>query len=435
MHKKLNEILNKTNKELLERKKRVRPFKVFKKGHLNIIAEVKLASPSEGKLGQEKEMASRVKEYEKAGAVAISVVTEKHFFKGDPKLVGEIKKISSLPVLQKDFILDESQIYQQFLDGADAILLIVRILSKEKLQELVKTTIKLGLEPVVEINSQADLVKALSTTTKIIAVNARDLDSFKVDVDKACELLKKVPNRFIKLGFSGVMGKTEVNKYQKAEADGILIGTSLMKSGNINKFLEDLKFPQVKICGIRTEKAAKVAIKSGADFLGFNFVNSSKRYIDPKLAKKIIKTVKGKAKLVGVFQNAPISEVNNLAAKLDLDLVQLHGTEDDKYISKVKLPVIKSVTASSKPNGIPAKYLLIDREKRGEGSLVDPKKAKQFTLKYQIFLAGGLTAGNVSESIQRVQPFAVDVAGGIETNGVQDMNKIKDFIKNAKGVL
>lgn len=212
-----------------------------KKGSVAIIAEVKLASPSESNLGIEADIPTRVKMYEKAGADCISVVTEKSFFQGNPSFVRLIKNTISLPVLQKDFIIDPYQVYEVKKAGADAILLIAKIVDAKRLISLVEVAKTIGLEVVVEINSQDDLKKAQATETNIIAVNARDLDTLEVDVDRACEILKMISNAFIKLGFSGVMSRAEVEQYKQAGADGILIGTSLMKTGNISEFIERIR--------------------------------------------------------------------------------------------------------------------------------------------------------------------------------------------------
>lgn len=191
---------------------------------------------------------------------------------------------------------------------------------------------------------------------------------------------------------------------------------------------------KVKICGTRSSKAAKAAIEHGADFLGFNFVTSSKRYIDPSQALKIISSIRGKTKLIGVFQNAEVNYVNRIASNLKLDFVQLHGNENNDYINKVGIPVIKSFTVDDQAEKIKADYLLLDRIKRGEGKLVDFDRAAKLALNFPLFYAGGLNPDNVAEVIRKVKPFAVDVAGGVETNGVQDIQKIKLFIENAKEV-
>jgi len=400
-----------------------------------VIAEIKFASFTEPHLGKRSDLISRAKQYEQAGADAISLIIEQRIFKGDLSDIAKVKKHVSLPILVKDFVLDESQIYQIKQAGADRVLLIAKIVSGQKLKRFVKLSKVIGLEPVVEINDEQDLKKAMATDTNIIAVNARNLKTLRVDVDGACRLLAKIPQKFIKLGFSGIHSRVEVVKYKRAGAKGVLVGTALMKTQNINQFIKELKtLVQVKICGIRTVEAAQAAVDAGADFLGFNFVPSSKRYIDPKSATEIINYIRGKIKIVGVFQNSTATYVNKTASDLGLDLVQLHGNEDNGYINKIKIPVIKAIQINDKPEAIQAAYFLLDRPNR-KGRSVNLEKAAQLALKFDLFFAGGLNPDNVDNVIRRVRPFAVDVAGGIEKNGMQDIQKIKKFIKNAKGEL
>lgn len=259
MHTKLEEILNRTKEDLVRRKKQasievlkksvgkmstksfIKAIKNPKNGSIAIIGEIKLASPSENNLGTSEDIQTRVRKYEQAGVDAISVVTEKHFFKGDAEFVGQIKSMVFLPVLQKDFILDSYQLYEAKIAGADAILLIARILSEVELTSLVKEAKQIGVEPVVEVQSIEDLKKAQVTEAEIIAVNARDLDTFEVNIDKACALLREISSSYLRLGFSGVSGRIDAKKYKNAGANGILIGTSLMKTRNISQFLERIR--------------------------------------------------------------------------------------------------------------------------------------------------------------------------------------------------
>lgn len=191
---------------------------------------------------------------------------------------------------------------------------------------------------------------------------------------------------------------------------------------------------KVKICGIRSLHAALVAVTEGADFIGFNFVPTSKRYIKPEAAKKIIDHVKGKVHVVGIFQNAPFEEVNDITRKLNLAFVQLHGNEDNAYINKIAVPVIKSIHEFQPSDTISAEFLLLDRKQQGQGEMVDFNFAKHLTVNKKVFFAGGVTPESVASIIKQVKPFAVDVAGGIETDGKEDLDKVTAFIRNAKGV-
>lgn len=244
MKTKLDEIVKNKFMEIKEKNKRrdflgsiINP----KQGDVPIISEIKLASPTAGKLGKEKELEKRVSLYEKSGADAISVVVDKKYFGGDLDFIKRIKSVVSLPILAKDFIIDPYQIYEMKVYGADAILLIAKIVSEEKLVQLVKLAKELNMEPVVEVQDAQELKNALKTDTRIIAVNARNLNIFKIDIDRACRLLKHIPEEYITLGFSGVQRREHIEKYRKAGAKGMLVGTSLMRTNDITGFIEELK--------------------------------------------------------------------------------------------------------------------------------------------------------------------------------------------------
>lgn len=209
--------------------------------NFGIIAEIKLASPSAGNLANSEDVLEIASDYKEGGADAISIITEEYFFKGDIKFIKLVKEKSNLPILQKDFVVDPYQIYESRIAGADALLLIAKIISPDQLIKFTDLCFKIGIEPVVEINDDLDLENALNTKTRIIAVNARDLDNFKVDVERACELVRKIPGDYLKLGFSGVNSKDEVEEYRNAGVSGVLVGTKLMKSGNKQSFLSSLR--------------------------------------------------------------------------------------------------------------------------------------------------------------------------------------------------
>lgn len=201
---------------------------------------------------------------------------------------------------------------------------------------------------------------------------------------------------------------------------------------------------RVKICGIRSLEAAHAALDAGADFLGFNFVNESHRFINPIQAKEIINKVRDHITIVGVFKDMFHEEVNEIANFLKLHLVQLHGDEDEHYIEHIKKDVIKAFGLFNEEGHeekimsmrkFSVNYYMLDRPDRGEGNMLDIGKAALIAKELPIFLAGGLTVENVGEIVRKVHPYAVDVAGGVETNGEQDIGKIVQFIKNAKGIL
>lgn len=201
---------------------------------------------------------------------------------------------------------------------------------------------------------------------------------------------------------------------------------------------------KVKICGIRSVESARIAIEAGADFIGLNFVLSSGKYIMQDEAKKIIEKFRDKTTIVGVFKNQKLDIVNKYIKKLDLEFVQLHGEEDFAYFMEVKAKIIKTIRFLPYETldeliintmcNFPAYHFLLDRTKQGEGEMVNMKKAAILAKKFPIFLAGGLNPDNITSIIKKVKPFAVDVAGGIETDGKEDLEKIIEFISRVKGV-
>lgn len=228
---------------LLARKTEIRNFSsaISKKNKLHLIAEIKKASPSAGLIRKDFDHIEIAKEYEKSRLVdAISVLTEKKYFQGDIKFVGDIKKVTSMPVIRKDFIFDEYQIYESYLAEADALLLIVAILEESELNNLLSITHELGMSALVEVHSEKEIEVALEAEAKIIGINARDLKTFKVDNSLFERLSKYIPREIIKVAESGLEDKRDLEKAYIAGANAVLIGTSIMRSKNMKEKIKDL---------------------------------------------------------------------------------------------------------------------------------------------------------------------------------------------------
>jgi indole-3-glycerol phosphate synthase len=212
-----------------------------KTGDIAVITEIKLASPTHAYLGNSEDILIRAKQYREGGADAISIITEPSIFHGDIAFLPKVKTETGLPVIQKDFVIDPYQVVESAQVSADAVLLIAKITKQDDLVKFVDLSQSYGIEPVVEVNDTYDLEKALTTTTRFIAVNARDLSTLTVDVGKACELMEQIPDSFFRLGFSGILSRDEVNQYKAAGAIGVLIGTQIMKTENIGAFIAGLR--------------------------------------------------------------------------------------------------------------------------------------------------------------------------------------------------
>jgi len=208
---------------------------------VSLIAEVKKASPSAGDINTDVNIVDQAKKYESAGANAISVLTDKKFFKGDLDFLQKIKNSVSIPVLRKDFIFDPYQVYQSKLAGADAILLIATILTDTGLKQLLDLSHELGMTCLVEAHNQADLYKALESGAKIIGINARDLKTFEINLQNVIDLAGGVPPNKILIAESGIKSKDDVVRLNQAGAKGILVGTTLMQAENLSEKIKELK--------------------------------------------------------------------------------------------------------------------------------------------------------------------------------------------------
>jgi indole-3-glycerol phosphate synthase len=199
---------------------------------VRVIAEVKKASPSKGVLKADLDPGKQSAEYARAGACAVSVVTEEDFFQGDLGWVGKINEASRLPVLRKDFVYEPFQVYETRAAGASAILFIVAMLQPAELKELIALAQQLKLDALVEVHDETELGEALEAGASIIGVNNRDLKTFNVDVQTSTRLAKLIPDDRLFVVESGIQGKADVDLLLSAGADAFLIGEHFLTSSD-----------------------------------------------------------------------------------------------------------------------------------------------------------------------------------------------------------
>ena len=242
----LEEIVAKTKSKLEEKKQRVSLEELsskidfenlketnFKKSLQNkaeaIIAEIKKASPSAGIISDDFDPVSKSKEYESFGASALSILTEEDYFLGNIQYLKDVKATTSLPILRKDFIVDEYQIYESKLIGADCILLIASILNDEELKNFSEIAERLKLDYIIEVHDEEELQRVHHFTNAIIGVNNRDLKTFDVDINNSVELKKTFEGENIFIAESGIKSKKDIEYLQQHNINVFLIGESLMK--------------------------------------------------------------------------------------------------------------------------------------------------------------------------------------------------------------
>ena len=428
------------------------PFEAaLRQQDFNFICEVKKASPSKGIIAEHFPYLDIAKEYEVAGAAAISVLTEPDFFKGDKKYLQEIASTVKIPVLRKDFIIDEYQIYQAKLWGASAILLICACLDVPTLTKFRELADSLGLSSLVEAHDEHEVQMAIDCGARIIGVNNRNLKDFTVDVQNSVRLRNLVQDDVIFVSESGLETPEDIQVLRDNNIGVALMGETFMRSPNKVEKLAYLYgatyyTPKVKMCGISKVETIPAIIDAKPDYMGLVFA-SSKRQVTVEQAKTLVEELHKQyavrynsetIKIVGVFVNETVENLLKIAEEVKLDVIQLHGDEDESFIQILKeqsnVEVWKAVQVRSAADAekwidSSADMLLFDAyhkdERGGTGEVFDWSSLDAFERPFM--LAGGIDSTNVARAIRTVRPYGIDISSGIETNGVKDNEKVKAF--------
>lgn len=209
-------------------------------GPIHVIAELKKASPSKGLISEDFDYPAILRSYEQAGASAISCLTEPEYFLGSLEILRDVRNRTDLPLLRKDFTVDVYQIYEAAAAGADAVLLICAILNDDELKDMIKVARELGLSALVETHDEAEVRRALDAGATLIGVNNRDLKDFSVDLGRAEALAPMIRDQAVFVAESGIKSADDVKRLSKSGANAVLIGETLMKSGNVQAFFDEL---------------------------------------------------------------------------------------------------------------------------------------------------------------------------------------------------
>ena len=435
------------------------PFEAaLRQQDFNFICEVKKASPSKGIIAEDFPYLDIAKEYEVAGAAAISVLTEPDFFKGDKKYLQEIASTVKIPVLRKDFIIDEYQIYQAKVWGASAILLICACLDVPTLTKFRELADSLGLSSLVEAHDEHEVQMAIDCGARIIGVNNRNLKDFTVDVQNSVRLRNLVQDDVIFVSESGLETPEDIQVLRDNNIGVALMGETFMRSPNKVEKLAYLYgstyyTPKVKMCGISKVETIPAVVEAKPDYMGLVFA-PSKRQVTVDQAKTLVEALhkqytkrynngteqsnNDEIKTVGVFVNETLDNLVTIAKGINLDVVQLHGDEDEAFIQSLKgrtnVEIWKAVQIRSAADAeawidSSADMLLFDAyhkdERGGTGEVFDWSCLDEFERPFM--LAGGIDSTNVARAIRTVRPYGIDISSGIETDGVKDDEKITAF--------
>jgi len=207
---------------------------------VRLIAEMKKASPSAGLIREDFIPGDLAAACEKAGAAAISVLTDERFFQGSPDYVAAVKDRVGIPVLRKEFIVDEYQVYESRVAGADALLLVVGALTRSELQRLWELARELGMYALVEVHSEAEVESALNAGAEIIGINNRDLDTFRTDVNTTVKLRRLLGDDKIVVSESGISTRKDVELLERVSVDAVLVGEIIMRSADVGAKVKEL---------------------------------------------------------------------------------------------------------------------------------------------------------------------------------------------------
>jgi len=443
---------------------------------LHVIAEIKRRSPSAGRLGTSTDLdiAARARAYEEGGAAIVSVLVEGAHFGGSLADLRAARQATALPVLAKDFVVDDRQIPLLRGAGADLILLLATLHPARRLRRLVERARDVGLEPLVEAHDSRTVDAALASGTRLIGLNNRDLRSLVVDPDRAERLRSLVPDDRLVVGESGVSETRMLRRLRGAGFDAVLIGEALMRAGaeaeaiaaRVRAFVaagrqpsDDQdpaaagRRPSVKICGVTDANGVIAAIAAGADAIGLNLVPGTRRALSMTEAADLVRVCRlhaGSSRppcLVAVVADMPVRELAALVEALGVDAIQMHGDEHPDDIKGLSRPVTKALRMPSLPAHPPpeaieaaaeevaasaARYrtagatdpFLIDggdgSSIGGTGRPVPQVLAAAVARRFPVVLAGGLDAAGVAGTLRAVPAVGVDVASGVERPGQWD---------------
>jgi len=372
---------------------------------LAAIAEIKRRSPSAGDLRPGADPARLARELAAAGAAAISVLVDERFG-GSLDDLRSARAATTAPLLGKGFFREEAQLRELHEAGADAVLLLLRDLDDEQAARLMATASELGMDALVEAHDAAELQRAVALGAPVIGLNARNLDTFVVDLRAQLELLAYAPKDRIVVAESGIEQRVQATRGEIAGADAILVGSALMRAPDPAAKLRDLlRRPLVKVCGLTRDEDVAVAAEAGADLAGFILAKET-----PRRAPGVL-DVPDAMLSVAVF----VGGLRPTGA----DLMQFYERERGHRSRDGVLLRDGAVVAR-----------VIDRPWQEE----DPEHLRRAAaVEGRVMLAGGLSAENVRAAIEAVRPWAVDASSSLEVEpGIKDHAKVRAYVEAAQ---
>ncbi len=392
------------------------------------ILECKKASPSKGVIRDDFDPA-RIANVYKHYASAISVLTDEKYFQGSFDFLPIVSQIAPQPILCKDFIIDPYQIYLARYYQADACLLMLSVLDDDQYRQLAAVAHSLSMGVLTEVSNEEELERAIALKAKVVGINNRDLRDLSIDLNRTRQLAPRLGHDVTVISESGINTNAQVRELSHF-ANGFLIGSAMMEHDDLNAAVRRVLLGENKVCGLTRAQDAKAAFEAGAIYGGLIFVPTSPRAVSVDQAREVINAAP--LSYVGVFRNAPVAEVVERAAALQLSAVQLHGDEDQSYIDSLRAELPASVQiwkALSVADTLPSRTLnhvdkyVFDNGQGGSGQRFDWSLLQGQDLS-NVILAGGLSADNCVEAAKS-GCVGLDFNSGVELQpGIKDASKL-----------
>ncbi|EPR9084359.1 bifunctional indole-3-glycerol-phosphate synthase TrpC/phosphoribosylanthranilate isomerase TrpF [Cronobacter dublinensis] len=392
------------------------------------ILECKKASPSKGVIREDFDPA-RIAAVYKHHASAISVLTDEKYFQGSVEFLPIVSAIAHQPVLCKDFIIDPYQIYLARFYQADACLLMLSVLDDDQYRQLAAVAHSLSMGVLTEVSNEEELERAIRLEAKVVGINNRDLRDLSIDLNRTRELAPRLGHGVTVISESGIHTYGQVRELSRF-ANGFLIGSALMEHDDLETAVRQVLLGENKVCGLTRPQDAQSAWEAGAVFGGLIFVPSSPRAVTDEQARAVIDAAP--LRYVGVFRDAPLDDVAAKAQQFALSAVQLHGDEDQIYISALRasLPATTAIwKAQSVSHALPVRNLqyvdryVLDNGQGGSGVQFDWSLLEGQSLS-DVMLAGGLGADNCVQAAQ-LGCAGLDFNSGVESApGIKDSDKL-----------
>lgn len=415
----------------------------LRRPHTGFVLECKRASPSQGALREALDLHAVAAAYGPY-ADAVSVLTDERFFGGSFDHLRTLRRQLHQPVLCKDFIVEPYQVYEARWHGADAVLLMLSVLSDDDYLACREAAHALALDVVTEVHSDLELARATRLDAAIIGINNRDLRTLRVDLDVTARLAPNAGGEAILLAESGIEHHHETRRLRSL-VHGFLVGSSLMRQTDLGYATRALIFGVTKVCGLTLPEDAVTAHALGATHGGLIFAAESPRLVPLDLAARI--RAAAPLRWVGVFVNAPTDTIVAIAEDLDLAAVQLHGEEPPEVVAALRerfaghREVWKAVRVLREPPPplveTGADRLVLDnhsdRARGGTGQRFNWELLAQYPDLDRVVLGGGVTPEAV-EAAEAIGPWGLDVNSGVErAPGRKDPVKLATFLERRRG--